>query len=259
MFGHFAGKKLGHGGFFQAGQASVAQGGGVPDELARGLNLCRCVSQFELHGLMAKNRLTKGPPLFAVGQRGFKRGARHAQGLRGNADAPALQARQGNAQTQAFFADEVFCRHAAVVEDDLRRVAGVLAHLVFNARHCVTWSVGRHDESADALLACSLVGDRHDDGDVAVFATGDELFDAVQHVVVTLQHGRGPQATGFAAHLRFGQAKRAQHVAARQGFQEAFFLISVAEGHQDGADRAVVDTDDGAGGTTACGHFFQDE
>ena len=117
----------------------------------------------------------------------------------------------------AFVAEQVRGRHAAVLEQDLRGVARVLAHLVFDARHGVAGRVGRHDEGADALLAGRLVGDRHHDRDVAVLAAGDELLDAVEHVVRRRRarpSSSGPSASR--ADVRLGQAEGAEHVAARQ-------------------------------------------
>jgi hypothetical protein len=59
--------------------------------------------------------------------------------------------------------------------------------------------------------------------------------------------------------MRLGQAEGAQHVAARQRLEETLFLVLVAEGHQDRADRAVVDADHGGRGAVAGGDLFQDQ
>jgi hypothetical protein len=106
--------------------------------------------------------------LLRIGQRRLERGARHADRLRGDADAAALQAGQGDLVAHAFFADQVLGRDAAVLEHDLRRVRRMLAHLVFDAGDDVAGRIGRHPEGADALLAGGFVGDGHDDRDVAV-------------------------------------------------------------------------------------------
>ena len=145
------------------------------------------------------------------------------------------------------------------VEQDLRGVAGMLAHLVLDARHRVAGRGRGHDEGADALLAGGLVGDGHDDGHVAVLAAGDELLDAVEHVVVAVAHGGGLQPAGLGADMRLGQAEGAEHVAARQRLEEALLLLGIAIGHQDRAHRAVVDADHGAGGAVAGGDLFQDD
>ena len=90
FFGHLAGKELGHGGFFEAGFACVFEAGGVMRQSASSFNLRGHIGEFELHGLVLKNRLAKALALFAVAERSFKRRARHAQRLRGDADAPAF-------------------------------------------------------------------------------------------------------------------------------------------------------------------------
>ena len=133
----------------------------------------------------------------------------------------------------------------------------MLAQLVFQPRHHIAGRVGRHDEGAHALLAGALVGDGDDDGDMAVLAAGDELLDAVDHIVVAVLHRRGAQGRGVAAHMRLGQAERAQHLALRQRRQPLLFLRGVAVAHQDGVDRAVGHADRGAGAAVAGGDFFQ--
>mmetsp|Transcript_5031 Transcript_5031/g.18550 ORF Transcript_5031/g.18550 Transcript_5031/m.18550 type:complete len:563 (+) Transcript_5031:3103-4791(+) len=231
----------------------------MPDQLARGLDLHRHLGQHELHGLVFEDGLAEGDAVLAVAQRGLERGTRHAHGLRGDADAPALQARQRDLQALALVAQPVGGRHPAVLEQDLGGVAAVLAQLLFDPGDRVARRGRGHEEGADALLAGRLVRHGHHDGHVAVLATGDELLDAVEHVVVAVAHGRRAQAAGLGAHMRLGQAERAEHVAARQGFEEALLLVVVAEGHQDGANRAVVDADHRAGAAVAGGDLFEDD
>src|SRR3989304_5238002 len=60
LLGHFAGKKLSHRGFLQAEPARVAQGGGVPDHLARDLDPCRHVGKAKVYGLMPDDGLAEG-------------------------------------------------------------------------------------------------------------------------------------------------------------------------------------------------------
>ena len=216
LLGHLAGKQLGHGGFLQAGAAGVAQGGGVPGELARGFDLGRALGQAKTDGLVLEDRLAEALALLGVLNRHLQRAARHADALRGDADAPALQAAERDLVALALVADQVLGRDAAVLEVDLRRVAAVLAQLVFQPRHHVAGRVGRHQEGAHALLAGTLVGHGDDDGHLAVLAAGDELLDAIEHIAVTLAHGGGAQAGGVGAHVRLGQAEGAQHLAARQ-------------------------------------------
>ncbi|OIQ67512.1 hypothetical protein GALL_509070 [mine drainage metagenome] len=59
--------------------------------------------------------------------------------------------------------------------------------------------------------------------------------------------------------MRFGQAKRTQHLPLRQRREPLPFLRSVAKLHQNSVDRAVGDTDHGAGAAVASSDFFQHE
>ena len=59
--------------------------------------------------------------------------------------------------------------------------------------------------------------------------------------------------------MRLGQAERAEHLAARQRLQPLLLLRLGRPGHQDRADRAVVDADDGRGGAVAGGDLLEDD
>jgi len=202
--GRLAGEERGHRGLLQAGPAGVLQARGVVDQLARGFDLRGHVGQEELQRLVLEDRLAEGDALLAVGPRDVERRAGHADALTGEADAPAFQARQRDLQALAFVADQVGHRHAAVLEQDLRRVAGVLAGLVFQARHGVAGRGGGHDGGADALLARGLVGHRHHDRHIARLGAGDELLDALEYVDVAVSAGRRLQAARFGADMRLG-------------------------------------------------------
>ncbi len=193
--------------------------------------------------------------LLGVSQRRFKRAARHAHALRGDADAPAFERAQGDLVALAFAADQVLGRDAAVVEIDLRGVAGMLAQLVFQPRHHITGRAGGHDEGARAFFAGAFVGHGDDDRRMSIFAAGDELLDAVEHVLIALLHRRGAQRRGTAARCGSGQAEDAQHLALRERREPLLFLLRIAVAHEDGIDGAVGDADGGAGAAVAGGRF----
>ena len=255
--GHFAGKQLGHGRFLQAGQAGIAQAGRVPNQLARRLKLRGAVGQAKAHGLVVKDGLAKALALFAVVQGAFKGRAGHAHALRGNADAPAFQGREGNFVALALGTDQVLGRDAAVVQIDLRGIAAVLAQLVFQPRHLVAGVAGGHDKGAHALFACGFIRDGNDDGHLAVLAAGDELLYAVDDVIAPVLDRRGAQGRSVGADMRLGQAERAQHLAARQGGEPLLLLRRVAVAHEDGVHRAVGHADGGAGAAVTGRDFFQ--
>ena len=122
FFRHFRRKQLGHGRFLQAGQARILHRRRVADQLARRFDLRGHVGQAELHGLVFIDGFAETFALACVLQGRFIRGARHAHGLRSDADASAFQAGQGDLVALSFFANQIFRRDAAVVEQDLRRV-----------------------------------------------------------------------------------------------------------------------------------------
>ena len=197
------------------------------------------LGQPKTHRLVVEDGLAKALALLGVGDGAVQRAARHAHTLGGDTNAPAFERAQRDLVALAFIADQVLGRDAAVVEVDLGGVAGVLAELVFQPRHHIAGRVGGDDEGAHAFFASALVGHGNDDGHVAVLAAGDELLDAVDHVVAAVFHRRGAQRGRVGTHMRFGQAKRAEHVALGQGAQPTLFLCGVAVHHENGVDRAV--------------------
>ena len=66
-------------------------------------------------------------------------------------------------------------------------------------------------------------------GDVRVLAGGDELLDAVQHVVIAVALRARRDRAGVGADVRLGQAEAAEHVAARQRLQVLLLLRVGAE------------------------------
>ena len=133
----------------------------------------------------------------------------------------------------------------------------MLAQFVFNTRHHITRRIGGHQKSTHAPLARALVRHRDHDGHVAILAAGDELFDAVDDVFIPLAHGGSAQAGRIAAHMGLGQAEGAQHLAVRQRYQPLLLLRLGGVLHQDGVDRTVGNTDDGAGAAVTGCNFFQ--
>ena len=229
----------------------------MPDQLARRFDLGCAFGEPKTHRLVVEDRLPKTLPVLGIGQRDIERAACHADALRSNADAPPFETAQGNAIALPFAADQVFHRYPAVVKIDLRGVAGMLTDLVFYAGHHIARRLGRHQEGTHAFLAGAFVGDRNHNRYVTVFATGDELLDAIDDVAVAIAHGSGAQRRGVRPDVRLGQAESAQQLALRQRRQPLLLLCCIAIAHEDGVDRAVGDADNGAGATVAGSNFFQ--
>ena len=229
----------------------------MPDQLACRLDLCCALGQAETHRLVVEDRCAKALALLGVADGAVQRAARHAHALRGDADAPAFESTKRDAVSRTLGANQVFLRNAAVVEVDLCRVGGMLAELVFDARHHITGCAGGNQKSAHATLAGALVGDRNHDRHIAVLAAGDELFDAVEHIAVAVLHRCRAQGRGVGADMRLGQTKRTQHPALCQRLEPLVLLRQVAVAHQNRVDRAVRDADRGAGAAITGGNFFQ--
>ena len=205
---------------------------------------------------MLEQGLLEALSVFRVRERRVEGRARHADRLRSDADATALEVGQRNLVAHALITDQVRRRYPAVFEHDLRGVGRGLAELVLDARDGVARRIGRHPERADAALARALVGDGHDDADIGVLAAGDELLDAVEHVMVAVAPRGGAQRRRVAARLRLGQRKRTEHAAGSQRLEPLFFLRVVRIGHAYAAHRAIVDRDDGRGAAIAGRDFL---
>ncbi|MNO88632.1 hypothetical protein D3C76_800880 [compost metagenome] len=133
----------------------------------------------------------------------------------------------------------------------------MLAELVLDPGHLVARRIGGHDERRDAAFAGSRVGHGEHDHDPGVLPRGDELFAAVEYVVIAVQTGTGFQAAGIGTGLGFGQRESTEHGATGQGLEEALFLVGIAVIEDRHATDRVVHAHDGRAGTVARGDFFQ--
>ena len=100
-------------------------------EQARGVELGRHVGEHELDGLVLRDGDAEALALLRVGDRLLERGARDAERLRGDADAPAVERGHRDLEALADVADDRARRgDLAVLEEDRARVRGVDAELV---------------------------------------------------------------------------------------------------------------------------------
>ena len=158
----------------------------MPHELPCGFDLRRHIGEPECNRLMLDDRLAEALTLLRIGKRCFERGARHPDRLRRDADAARLEIGERDAIALAFAAEQIACRHAAVLEYDLRGVGGALAELILDARRNIARSVGVDDERRDTLFAGGSVRDREDDGHVGILAGCYELLDAIEDEIVSV-------------------------------------------------------------------------
>src|SRR3972149_2985680 len=101
-------------------------------ELTRSFELGCHVGQAKSNGLMFYDCLAEASALLRVEECNLKSSASHADGLRSDADAPALQVGKGNAVALAFGAEPVFLPHAQCVEILRTRQRTRLVQLAFN-------------------------------------------------------------------------------------------------------------------------------
>ena len=133
----------------------------------------------------------------------------------------------------------------------------MLTEFILQTGNDITGRIGAHPEGADAFFPGLFVGYRKHDGNIGVFAAGDELLDAVEYVGIAVTRGGGAQGRGVAAGMGLGQAERAKHIALRQRPQEFFLLGRRRIHHRDAAHRTIVDRHHGRRTAITGGDFFQ--
>src|SRR6202007_689636 len=152
-----------------------------------------------------------GPERLPVGEifgRLVERGLRPAERTCGDVDPATVEAVHRDAEAGAFAvlpAQHRIGRHPTALEDNLRRRLPVPAHLLFLTTETQPRSFPFDDErrySAWTLTA----GARHHHVDIRGAGAGNELFDAVEHIVATLLDGARAQRAGIRAGARLRQA-----------------------------------------------------
>ena len=88
--------------------------------------------------------------------------------------------------------DQLACRDAHVVEDDIASVGAFLAHLVVGFAQRDARSTTLDDEGADTTGSLDLgVGARHHGVDSGFRSIGDEALGAVQDIHITVTNRSG--------------------------------------------------------------------
>src|SRR6185437_15872994 len=91
-------------------------------------------------------------------------GARHADRLRGDADAAALEVGKRDGIALPLLPQPGVERQAAILQHDRRGVRGAQAELLLLPGDDEAGRVAGDQEGADAALALVRIGDREDDG-----------------------------------------------------------------------------------------------
>ena len=145
---------------------------------------------------MFEQSFTETDPFPGVGQRALVGRARHADALRADADAAALEIHQRDPVTLALCADQVIYRHTAIPEKYRRGIRGVLPHFVLHPADLVTGIIGRNNKRANALFTRLRIGYREHDRNIRVGARSDKSLAAIQQVSVIMFDRSGFQRRG---------------------------------------------------------------
>ena len=129
--GHFAGEEFGDGSVHAEAGAGVLLPGGFADEEARGVEFGGHVGEHELNGLELRDRVAEGEALLGVFASSFESALGNASGLRGDADAAAVERGERYFVAFAFVADAVGCGDFAVGEDKFTAGGGTDAEFFF--------------------------------------------------------------------------------------------------------------------------------
>src|SRR5215218_1321982 len=122
---HLGGEELGLRRFEGEALLVLLRPGGLPGHQASGVDLGRHVGQVELDGLELGELLVELLALLGVGQGLLERALGDAHGLRGDADASAVQSGHGDLEALPFLAQAPARRDAAVVEGKLGGSRGI--------------------------------------------------------------------------------------------------------------------------------------
>src|SRR5712692_3208251 len=128
--GHLGGEELGHRRLGPEGLAPVLEERRAQREQARRLDRRRHVGQHPLDHLVLADRHAEALALARVAERGLVRRDGDADGLRGDADAAAVDGRHGDLEPLPLLAEPAGRRHAAALEEQLGGVGGADAELV---------------------------------------------------------------------------------------------------------------------------------
>ena len=195
------------------------------------------VGELEADALEAADRLAELLADAGVLERLLVRAFRDAERQGRDADASGVERLQEVDEALARPAEHVLLGHHRILEDQLARVAGPPAHLVFLLTRADAADLGqivavadaerrgtrsrstvslRDDEAGDAAVAGARLGARGDGEDLADAGVGDEGLRAVEDVVVALVDRGSGGAAGVAAGARLGEAEAAEHAAGGQ-------------------------------------------
>ena len=194
------------------------------------------VGDHELDGLELRDGVAERHALLGVFESGFERALRDAAGLRGDADAAAVERGERDFVAFTFAADAVGFGDFAIGEDEFAARGGVDAEFFFFLADLEAGRSFFDDQRGDAFFALRRIGVDVDDGCVSGAAVCDPGFCAVDDVFVALLDGFGLECGSVGAGLRLGERVAADFFAAREGKKE--FLVFARRCRSDESDRS---------------------
>src|SRR3984957_17557174 len=120
--------------------------------------------------------------LLGVARCGFECALANPYGLRGDADAAAVERFQRDSEALAFFAQAIFRGYAAILQRNFRGAREAQSHFIFVAADAEAGKIRLDEKGGDAAAACGGIGFGEDDIEAGASAGGGPGFGAVQDV-----------------------------------------------------------------------------
>ena len=151
---------------------------------------------------------------------------RNAHSLGACANAGAVQRHHCHLKALPRTSHQISGGYAAVLKDQLRRLAAAESHFVLHLAHGKAGRTGLHDDGRHALQPFLWFGEGENDEYGGAAAAGDEALCAVEHILICVGIIDGGSAGGgrVGAGVRLCQRK-GRHLAALGQAGQIFFLL----------------------------------
>ena len=215
------------------------------DHESRRVDGHRHVREHELDPLEGGDRLAELAPLLRVGDGRVERGLGDAHRLRAHGRPRVVECAQRDAEALALAAEPVLHGDLAVreVDGDGRRAAD--PQLALELAEGEAGERRLHEKRRHALVAAPPVHGGEEREHRGVRAVGHPHLGAVEHVAVTVAHGRRRHAAGVGARARLRDRQRAGDLARGQPRQVAALLRLGPMRDERIAGRVLHEIDDG--------------
>ena len=242
--GHLARVELGHRCLACEWTAAIAKPRRAEREEARRGEIALRLRDAEPESLEIRDRPAELPPLLRVSAGDLERAACDPDGLRRDADAPAIESGHRDREAFPHVAQHRVGADDGVLHDERARIRRAQAELVLRWSYGHSRCVQRQHERGDArarALRVELAGAREHDRERGVARVRDELLSPVDAPAVPVRPRRRPQRCGVAPRRRLGEGKRPEPRTVHELRQPAPALL-VGRASNDGArDDAAVD------------------